>query len=168
MLSLFSPARQMDKAHMVRLNRLKVRRPKGTDGRHNVNGGFGDGGRGGNLSSDAPPQTIEKTAFTRWNDANPRSKYSVIKPPLKGAKISFHSHPHPESRRQASALYSCRQVWLFIIMAIKAEKRKASPRVRGHAFLFYVISVVVSIRVYAFLHFIASSLIPALCFTLFR
>lgn len=32
---------------MVRLNRLKVRRPKGTDGRHNVNGGFGDGGRGG-------------------------------------------------------------------------------------------------------------------------
>lgn len=133
MLSLFSPARQMDKAHMVRLNRLKVRRPKGTDGRHNVNGGFGDGGRGGNLS-DAPPQTIEKTVFTRWNDANPRSKYSVIKPPLKGAKISFHSHPNPESRRQASAPYSCRQVWLFIIMAIKAEKRKASPRVRGHAF----------------------------------
>lgn len=29
---------------MVRLNCLKVRRPKGTDGRHNVNGGFGDGG----------------------------------------------------------------------------------------------------------------------------
>lgn len=49
---------------MVRLNRLKLRRPKGADGRHNVNGGFGEGG-GGNLSPDVPPQTIEKTAFTR-------------------------------------------------------------------------------------------------------
>lgn len=29
---------------MVRLNRLKLRRPKGADGRHNVNGGFGEGG----------------------------------------------------------------------------------------------------------------------------
>lgn len=30
---------------MVRLNRLKVRRPKGTEGRHNVNGDLGTGGQ---------------------------------------------------------------------------------------------------------------------------